>query len=101
MRGQVLGSFAIDKTGAVVCVEVSPGSPRQREVDPGRKCVALVVIKEEVAFVRRLEIGEAASDSAGAFSVLIRIGGMELSASCEPRRVHRPFPSPDAGPLDG
>src|SRR6478752_6331729 len=101
MRGQVLGSFAIDKTGAVVCVEVSPGAPRQREIDPSREGVALVVIEKEVAYVRRLEISEAAGNSAGAFRVLIGIGGMELGASCEPRRVHRAFPSPDAGALDG
>ena len=101
MRGQVFRAFAIDKTGAVVCVEVSPGAPRQREINPGRECVALVVIEEEVAFVRRLEVGQAASDSARAFRVLIRISRMKLGASREARRVHRAFPSPDAGAIDG
>ena len=59
------------------------------------------MIEEEVAFVRRLEIGEAAGDPAGAFRVLMRIGSVELGASRNTRRVCRAFPSPDAGAIDG
>ena len=95
-------AFAIDKTGAVVSVEVSPGAPRQREIDPGRERVALVVIEEEIAFVRRLEIGKAAGDPTSAFRVLMGIRGMELGSSLAMRGefVVR-FPSADAGAIDG
>ena len=88
-------AFAIEKAGAVIHVDVSPGAPRQREIDAGRERLALVMIEEEDTFFRRFEISQAAGNGARAFGILMGIGGMKLRASSEARRVNRAFPSPN------
>ena len=93
--------FAVHKTRPVICIEVGPRAPGQGKIDPGRERVALIVVEEEVACVRRLEIGKASADAARALRILMRVGGVELNASGHAWRGCGAFPAADAGTIDG
>ena len=80
MAGHV--SAAVGEAGAVVEAARGPGTPRQVGFEVCVQSVALIVIQEEVAVVRRREIGEPSRDCAFAFGMLIRVGDGNVSARC-------------------
>ena len=59
------------------------------------------MIEEEIALIRRFEVGQAAGYAACAFSVLVRIDSVELGQPGDPGRIRGSFPSTYARPLDG
>jgi hypothetical protein len=101
VRGQMGRTIAVEKAGAIVDVEVRRRTPGQPQIEAGRERVALVVIEEEVALVRRLEIGEAAADRAGALGVLVRVSKVEAREVGDRGRFGAGFPAANAGAGDG
>ena len=63
--------------------------------------MALIVVEEEIAFVRWFEISKAPGDAAGPFRVLVRIDRVELSSSRNAWRGRSTLPTADARPIDG
>src|SRR6266436_9518762 len=94
-------AFSVDKAGAIVGVEVGPQAPRQLQIEAGGEGVALVVVEEEVAFVRRGKIGKAAGYAAGTLSVLMRVDGVELGECGDPGRGRGAFPAANASTSNG
>jgi len=93
MRGQVFWAFSVDEARAVAGIEVGPDAPGEIEIEAGGECVALVVVEEEITFVRRGEIGKTTGYSSSALRVLMGVSGVELGAPGDPGRVCRGFPA--------
>lgn len=98
---EMLRAVAIDEARAVVDVDSRPDAFREIDVEAGAYGVALIVIEEEILIDGRREVGEAASDSAEAFGVLVREGEVELGAIKNARGGRGGFPALDAGAVDG
>src|SRR5882757_4426765 len=94
-------AFAVHKARAIVGVEVGPNAPWQLQIEAGGNRVALIVVEEEVTFVGRREVSEAARDAARAFGILVGVGGMNLSTAGDLRRIRGGFPAANARASDG
>src|SRR5450432_4237841 len=96
----MLRAFPVHKARAIVDIEVGPDVPWQLEIEAGRNRAALIVVEEEITFVRWFEIGQAAGHSPRAFGVLMGINGVELCEPSDSGRICGGLPSAYAGAID-
>src|SRR5689334_83774 len=66
---------------------------REAEVESGMQRVALIVIQQEIAALRRREVGQASGNGAGAFGMRVGIAHINLAAPKELRRTDARFPA--------
>ena len=93
MRGQVSRTVSIEKTGAIIGIEVGRHATWKLKVEASRKGIALVVIEKEVTLLGRRKISEPAGDSAGSLRILMRIGEVEFGAAGDVRRIDAGLPA--------